>query len=57
MSNQVEIVCYDCGGQGWIVTYSLSGYPDQEECWICKGEKKLMVDERFARMMNAGASK
>jgi DnaJ-class molecular chaperone len=48
---KVEIDCVDCNGDGWTVPYGPNGYEAQEKCETCNGKKKIMVDEKFARMM------
>ncbi|MWV44802.1 hypothetical protein GRF59_14370 [Paenibacillus sp. HJL G12] len=49
-----EIDCYNCDGEGWYVTSDWWG-PEQIQCEVCKGNKKIMVDDEFAKHLQAEA--
>jgi len=44
----IEIDCYDCEGSGWGLEID-NGLPLQCVCTTCKGEKKVIVTEEFAK--------
>lgn len=48
---KIEIDCISCDGDGFTVPYGPNGYEAQETCDTCKGAKKMLVDENFARMV------
>lgn len=51
---KVEIVCYDCNGDGFTVPYGPNGYEAQENCETCKGTKKVIVGAKFASYLLNG---
>ncbi len=45
-----EIECFDCGGSGWGLETE-NNLPLQCTCTTCKGEKKIMVTDEFAKFI------
>lgn len=50
---QVEIDCIDCEGTGWTISYDYNNknLPEQITCDTCVGQKKITVDEEFAKFL------
>jgi|GEM_PF-2650553 len=46
-----EIDCYECDGKGWEAVPGENNLPIQETCYLCKGKKKITVNNEFAQYL------